>query len=191
LLGGVERERHGAVSPGGGEAILPAGNACRRDRPRHYMDLLVCCLNIHAGVSRNQSLRTTQLKARYELREGIQAPRGSRTQGCGLGVSVAGLRRTFKASRSIHTHVNPIANRKQFPGNVVRRSRVVPIPTLNRFVCRFGRTRTLVRVSAPTSTVPARGPRPMHKDKGLPASGDRPKFTGPVQATMLMPRPGG
>jgi len=90
-----------------------------------------------------------------------------------------------------HTHVNPIANRKQFPGNVVRRSRVVPIPTLNRFVCRFGRTRTLVRVSAPASTVPARGPRPMDKDKGLPASGDRPRFTGPVQATMLMPRPGG
>jgi hypothetical protein len=48
--------------------------------------LLVCCLNIHAGVSRNQSLRTTQLKARYELREGIQGTQRIAYSGLWAGV---------------------------------------------------------------------------------------------------------
>jgi hypothetical protein len=58
----------------------------RKRPPSSRSHLLVCCLNIHAGVSRNQSLRTTQLKARYELREGIQGTQRIAYSGLWAGV---------------------------------------------------------------------------------------------------------
>ena len=73
-------------------------------------------LHIQAGASTNYSLRTTQLNCRYEVRDGIQAPGGSRTPGLWSGVSVAKPRQAFKQSNRNNTQVKPYANRKKYDG---------------------------------------------------------------------------
>ena len=64
------------------ELAVPTGSPGIR---RNHRELLVF-RDIHAGVSRNQSLRTTQLKARYELREGIQGTQRIAYSGLWAGV---------------------------------------------------------------------------------------------------------
>ena len=84
----------------------------------------------HRSEQESKSSDNT-VKARYELREGIPAPRRIAHSGLWAGLCVAQLRRTCKVSTDIQTLVRPTANRKQFSSNVVRRQAPHPsVPLL-------------------------------------------------------------